>query len=77
MRHTTGFPSIAFVSTFPPTSCGLATFAAALRGAIADGRGSDEGLGVVSLVDAQLGRRRPDFVHEHLNGNGASLARAM
>jgi glycosyltransferase involved in cell wall biosynthesis len=77
MRHTTGFPSIAFVSTFPPTSCGLATFAAALRGAIADGRGSDEGLGVVSLVDARLGRRRPDFVHEHLNGNGASLVRAI
>lgn len=77
MRHTTGFPSIAFVSTFPPTSCGLATFAAALRGAIADGRSSDEGLGVVSLVDARLGRRRPDFVHEHLNGNGASLVRAI
>ncbi|MDR9449938.1 MAG: glycosyltransferase [Acidimicrobiia bacterium] len=65
------------MSTFPPTSCGLATFAAALRGAIADGRGSDEGLGVVSLVDARLGRRRPDFVHEHLNGNGASLVRAI
>jgi glycosyltransferase involved in cell wall biosynthesis len=77
MRHTTGFPSIAFVSTFPPTSCGLATFAAALRGAVADGRGSDEGLGVVSLVDAPLGRRLPDFVHEHLNGNGASLVRAI
>ena len=77
MRHTTGLPSIAFVSTYPPTSCGLATFAAALRGAVADGRGSDEGLGVVSLVDAPLGRRQPDFVHEHLNGNGASLVRAI
>jgi len=69
--------SIAFLSSYPPTSCGLATFTAALRGAVADGRGSDEGLGVVSLVDSRLGERRPEVVYEHLNGGRASLVSAI
>ena len=77
MRHGRAQPSIAFLSTYPPTSCGLATFAAALRGAVADVRGSDEGLGVVSLVDGHLGEREPEVVHEHLNGDRASLVGAI
>ena len=40
-----------FVSTFPPTQCGLATFTAALRGALLRGADDDEGR-VVRLVDA-------------------------
>ena len=70
-------PSIAFLSTYPPTSCGLATFTAALRGAIAGVRGTSSGLGVVSLVDSQENQRRPEVVHEHLNGNPRSLERAI
>ena len=70
-------PSIAFLSTYPPTSCGLATFTDSLRGAIAEGRRSDTGLGVVSVVDAPLGSQDPPVVHEHLNGDRASLADAI
>lgn len=77
MRRGRELPSIAFLSTYPPTSCGLATFTAALRGAVADGRGSSAGLGVVSLVDSRLGELEPEVAHEHLNGDGASLVGAI
>jgi glycosyltransferase involved in cell wall biosynthesis len=55
----------------------LATFTAALRGAIAGVRGTSSGLGVVSLVDSQESQRSPEVVHEHLNGNPRSLERAI
>ena len=73
MKHNGGIPSIGFMSTYPPTSCGLATFAASLREAVADVRGSDHGLGVVSLADGQREVLKPEVVYEHLNGDRASL----
>ncbi|MFV1962666.1 MAG: glycosyl transferase family 1, partial [Acidimicrobiia bacterium] len=77
MSHSTGAASVGFLSTYPPTSCGLATFTAALRGAIADGRGSDDGLGVVRLVDNPTADAGPEVVYEHRNADPSSTRRAI
>ena len=63
-----------FVSTFPPTQCGLATFTAALRGALLRSA-TDEGW-VVRLVDAPA-PQPDDAVVAHLISNDSdSLQRA-
>lgn len=77
MGHSAGVVSIGFLSTYPPTPCGLATFTAALRGAVADGRGSDDGLGVVRLVDNPIADAGPEVVYEHRNADPSSLQRAI
>ena len=74
-------PTIGFLSTYPPTSCGLATFTQSLRNAITAGRTSDDGLGVVSVVDTP-GERAvegilPEVIHQHVNGYRDSLKVAI
>jgi glycosyltransferase involved in cell wall biosynthesis len=70
-------PSIGLVSTYPPTVCGLATFTAALRGAMAEERGSEEGLEVLSLGDGRLEGSRPEVTFQHVNGDPSSLRQAV
>jgi glycosyltransferase involved in cell wall biosynthesis len=58
-------PALLFVSTYPPTRCGLATFSKSLLGAIADTRGSRAGLGVAAVGSPSLDYPAEVVTHLH------------
>lgn len=71
-------PSIAFLSTYPPTMCGLATFTASLRNAMVESRGSAQGLDVVDLSDdPSTELLRPEVVATMNPGEPWSIRRAV
>ena len=69
-------PNVTMVGTYPPTSCGLATFTRNLSQAVAD-RGTGWTTRVVRLLDRDDVTVHDEVVADWLAGNEASLHRAL
>ncbi len=64
--------SVGFVSTFPPTVCGIATYSASLVGAV-DRQRNIRRLGVVRLTEGPAGDVEPPVIFHHRTGKSTSL----
>jgi glycosyltransferase involved in cell wall biosynthesis len=68
--------SIGFISTYPPTVCGIASYTRALAGAVADHSRFAPKVEVVSLTDQPIGIADPPVVFSHRVGDAESLQTA-
>ena len=66
--------SFGFLSTYPPTQCGLATFSAALLRHLT-GQGSGDRAGVVRAVEAAQPAVYPDVVTQLVTGDRGTAHR--
>lgn len=70
-------PSIGFVSTFPPTVCGVATYTASLVESLSVGNGEPLGrFGVVRMTDGLTRDAGAPVVFNHRTGDNTSLQTA-
>ncbi len=70
MQHFSYLPSVAILSTYPPTLCGIATFTAALSDGLA---AKGVAVSVVRIADDQV-CARDNLVGELVNGSPRSIA---
>jgi glycosyltransferase involved in cell wall biosynthesis len=76
LRQPTSPTSFSMLGTYPPTQCGLASFAGALRGSLLAARGGAES-GVVRMVEtADAASRDPAVVYELRSDGGADAQAA-
>ncbi len=68
---------IGMLGTYPPTECGLATFAAALRTGMSHDESGQHSCDIVRLVDRPQGDGGPEVVAELQRGSASSIAAAV
>lgn len=67
-------PNLGMLSTYPPTQCGIATFAQSLVNALLS---QDANVEVIRLIDESCTRRYEAVTHQHFNGRGTAVTSSV